>query len=93
MRTPAGEYGSDGDAVPISTPTIAGSNWKLYSGPNGDTTVFSFVADSEITDFHGDIKTFFRHLIHHHGLSKSQYLTSVGAGEFSSKVSMLEVVR
>ncbi|KAK5128740.1 hypothetical protein LTR85_000073 [Meristemomyces frigidus] len=73
-------YGSDGDATPVSTPTIAGHSWSLYEGPNGDTTVFSFVASSEITSFSGDVMDFFTYLIDDEGLSSSQYLTSVGAG-------------
>ncbi|KAK4550449.1 hypothetical protein LTR36_000027 [Oleoguttula mirabilis] len=73
-------YGSDGDPTPIATPTIAGHSWKLYKGPNGDTTVFSFVASSEITAFSGDVKAFFTYLVADEGLSSSQYLTSVGAG-------------
>ena len=40
----AGPISSTGS--PIATPTIDGVGWKLYSGPNGDTTVYSFVASS-----------------------------------------------
>ena len=42
--------------------------------------MYSFVANSEITSFSGDIKAFFTYLIDDEGLSSSQYLTSVGAG-------------
>lgn len=73
-------YSSSGAATPIATPTIDGHTWNLYKGPNGDTTVFSFVAPSEITSFSGDIKAFFTYLIDNEGFSSSQYLTSVGAG-------------
>lgn len=73
-------YGSDGSATPVATPTLAGHDWKLYKGPNGDTTVFSFIADSEITSFSGDIKTFLHYLVENEGLSNKQYLTSIGAG-------------
>jgi xyloglucan-specific endo-beta-1,4-glucanase len=60
---------------------IAGSSWKLYKGPNGDTTVFSFVADSQVNNFSGNVKHFLKYLVLHQGLPNSQYLTSVGAGE------------
>lgn len=60
--------------------TIAGTSWSLYKGLNGSTTVFSFVAASEVTSFSGDIKAFFTYLISNEGLSSSQYLTSVGSG-------------
>lgn len=73
-------YGSDGDATPVATTTIAGTSWSLYKGPNGDTTVFSFVAASEVTDFSGDIKDFFNYLTTNEGLSTSQFLLSIGAG-------------
>jgi len=74
----AGPISSTGSAV--ATVTLAGHSFELYSGPNGDTTVFSFVAVSEITSFTGDIMTFLTYLIDNQGLSKSQYLTSIGAG-------------
>ena len=81
-----GTYGSDGDATPVASPTLAGHSWSLYKGPNGDTTVFSFVASSEITDFSGDIKDFFDYLTSNEGLSSSQYLISIGAGMSSQTV-------
>lgn len=74
----AGPISSTGSTV--ATPTIAGSTWKLYSGPNGDTTVYSFVASSEITSFSGDIKDFLAYLVDNESFPSSQYLTSIGAG-------------
>lgn len=74
----AGPISSTGST--IATPTIAGTSWKLYSGPNGDTTVYSFVASSEVTSFSGDLKDFFTYLVDSEGFSSSQYLTSIGAG-------------
>lgn len=74
----AGPISSTGS--PVATPTIDGHTFKLYSGPNGDTTVYSFVAESEITSFSGDIMTFLDYLVSNEGLSSSQYLTSIGAG-------------
>ncbi|GAB7349733.1 hypothetical protein MBLNU459_g0469t1 [Dothideomycetes sp. NU459] len=74
----AGPISSTGSA--IATVTLAGHSFKLYKGLNGSTTVFSFVAVSEVTSFSGDIKTFLTYLINNQGLSSSQYLTSIGAG-------------
>ena len=42
---------------PIATVTLAGSSWKLFTGKNGATTVFSFVASSEVKSFKGDLMT------------------------------------
>jgi xyloglucan-specific endo-beta-1,4-glucanase len=81
----SGTYGANG-ATPVASPTIANTTWNLYKGPNGSTTVFSFVADSEVPDFSGDIMDFFDYLTENEGLSSSQYLTSVGAGELTQFV-------
>ncbi|KAH8680751.1 concanavalin A-like lectin/glucanase domain-containing protein [Xylariales sp. PMI_506] len=74
----AGPISSTGST--IATPTLADTTWDLYSGPNGDTTVYSFVASSEVTSFDGDIMDFLSYLIDNEGLSDSQYLQYVGAG-------------
>ena len=74
----AGPISSTGS--PVSTPSIGGITWKLFSGPNGDTTVYSFVAESEATNFSGDLLNFFEYLESNEGFSSSQYLTSIGAG-------------
>ncbi|KAI9660574.1 MAG: hypothetical protein M1821_009926 [Bathelium mastoideum] len=74
----AGPISSTGS--PIATPTIDGVSWKLYSGPNGATTVYSFVASSEQTNFSGDLKSFFTYLNTNEGYSLSQYLLSISAG-------------
>lgn len=74
----AGPISSTGST--IATPTIGGVTWKLYSGPNGDTTVYSFVAESEQTNFSGDIKEFYTYLVDSEGFSSSQYLNSIQAG-------------
>ena len=73
-------YGADGSATPVATVTVAGHSWKLYKGPNGSTTVYSFVASSTVNSFSGDLMDFFEYLTSSQGLSKSQYLTSIGAG-------------
>lgn len=74
----AGPISSTGS--PIATTTIAGQSWKVYSGPNGDTTVYSFVASSTITSFSGDLKGFFTYLVNSQGLSSSLWITSLQAG-------------
>lgn len=74
----AGPISSTGSA--IAKPTIAGSSWSLYSGPNGDTTVYSFVASSEIESFSGDMMDFFNYLVDNEGVSDSMYITQLQAG-------------
>lgn len=73
-------YGSDGDATPVATTSISGTSFDLYSGPNGDTTVYSFVASNEVTDFSGDLMDFYNFLETNQSFSSSQYLISIGAG-------------
>lgn len=73
-------YGSDGKPKAVATVTLAGTSWKLYKGPNGSTTVFSFVASSQVASFNGDVKTFLTYLTSNQGLPSKQYLTSIGAG-------------
>jgi xyloglucan-specific endo-beta-1,4-glucanase len=75
----AGPISSTG-STPIATTNIAGHSWKLYKGPNGDTTVYSFVSDSTITNFSGDLNGFFKYLVSSQGLSNSLWVTSLQAG-------------
>ncbi|KAJ5308816.1 hypothetical protein PENANT_c013G01565 [Penicillium antarcticum] len=74
----AGPISSTGSA--IATVTINGVSWKLYKGPNGSMTVYSFVASSTVTNFSGDMLDFFTYLENNQGLSSSLYLTHVQAG-------------
>lgn len=74
----AGPISSSGS--PVATPSLAGVSWKLYDGWNGNMHVFSFVASSTVTSFSGDLKTFLAYLNSNHGMSTSQYVTSLGAG-------------
>jgi xyloglucan-specific endo-beta-1,4-glucanase len=87
----AGSYGADGKPVPVTSVTLAGTTWSLYKGPNGSTTVFSFIADSEVEDFKGDLKKFLHYLVMHQGLPKTQFLTSIGAGKSNYYVVLLIV--
>ncbi|ROW01630.1 hypothetical protein VSDG_02015 [Cytospora chrysosperma] len=74
----AGPISSTGSAV--ATPTIGGHSFELYSGPNGDTTVYSFVATETVTSFSGDMMDFFSYLVDNEGVSDSNYITSLQAG-------------
>ena len=70
---------STGD-TPLTSTTIGGITWKLYKGPNGSTTVFSFVADPQITNYNGDLYDFYKYLMTSQGVSGDQYLAYIGAG-------------
>ncbi|CAO3671491.1 unnamed protein product [Umbelopsis vinacea] len=74
----AGPISSTGS--PIQTFTADGATWKLYSGPNGSTTVYSFVAESTVNNLSGDLMTFIKFLESKSLISSSQYLTVVQAG-------------
>lgn len=74
----AGPISSTGS--PVATVTINGVSFKLYSGPNGSTTVYSFVAVTETTNFSGDMKLFFDYLVENESFSTSQYITTIEAG-------------
>ena len=81
----AGPISSTGKTV--ATPTIAGTKWNLFKGTNGDTTVFSFVAPSNLGNFEADLKQFFNYLTSSQGVSTSSVVTSLQAGTepFSGK--------
>ena len=64
----------------LTTTTIGGTSWRVYKGPNGSTTVFSFVADPQITDYNGDLYDFYKYLMTSQGVSGDQYLAYIGAG-------------
>lgn len=85
----AGPISSTGSA--IATTTIAGTEFSLYSGLNGDTTVYSFVASSEATDFDGDLLDFLTYLSTNEGWSTSQYINVLEAGTepFTGKKSIV----
>lgn len=42
--------------------------------------MFSFVADSQITDYGGDFMDFYKYLMASQGVSGDQYLAYIGAG-------------
>ncbi|KAJ5791728.1 CAZyme family GH12 [Penicillium psychrosexuale] len=74
----AGPISSTGKA--IATVTINGVEWDVWVGPNGQMTVYSFVAKSTVTSFSGDLLKFFTYLVNDQGLSDSKYLIDVQAG-------------
>jgi xyloglucan-specific endo-beta-1,4-glucanase len=74
----AGPISASGSA--IATVTIGGISWHLFSGKNGSTTVYSFVAASETQNYTGDLLDFYKYLESSDGFSSSQYLLSLGAG-------------
>jgi len=61
--------------------SLAGHTWTLWSGPNSNWNVFSFVtADGDITNFSADLNDFFNFLVAQHGVSSAQYLQAVQTG-------------
>jgi len=75
----AGPISSTG-STPAATVTIGSATWNLFKGPNGSTTVFSFVAETEQTNFTGDLMLFYTYLINNQGVPKTHFLTSIGSG-------------
>ena len=75
----AGPISSTGS--PIATPTIGSTAFNLYEGPNGSMKVYSFVAQSKsVTNYSGDLMTFYKYLETNFGVSSSLYVQSIGAG-------------
>ncbi|KAI9906800.1 hypothetical protein PsorP6_003267 [Peronosclerospora sorghi] len=74
----AGPISSTGK--PITKVTIGKYSFNLYKGPNGSTTVFSFVATQTLTTFSADLKNFLTYLVKNQGLPRSQYLTDLQVG-------------
>jgi xyloglucan-specific endo-beta-1,4-glucanase len=78
----ASSYTSSG-AVPLVTNiSLAGHTWNLYKGPNGNTSVYSFLptGTTRITSFNGDLNVFLKYLTEHQGVSTSQYLKTAQGG-------------
>ncbi|KAM0546020.1 hypothetical protein ACHAPJ_011034 [Fusarium lateritium] len=80
-----GSYGgagpiSDSHDTPRAVVNIAGSQWKLFRGPNGDTTVYSFVAPSNLGNFNADLLPFLTYLTKNEGVPSNYVATSFQAG-------------
>ncbi|KAM0345594.1 hypothetical protein ACHAPU_006247 [Fusarium lateritium] len=80
-----GSYGgagpiSDHGSTPLATLNLNGAQWKLFRGPNGDTTVYSFVATKNQGNFEGDLLPFLTYLTKSQGVPSSYVATSFQAG-------------
>ncbi|KAL2062840.1 hypothetical protein VTL71DRAFT_5912 [Oculimacula yallundae] len=74
------KYNAAGKPDPIATATILGTKWNVFKGPNGDVTVFSFIAPSNQEKFSGDLNLFFKYLTTSQGVSTSAVITSLQSG-------------
>ncbi|KAK1982103.1 xyloglucan-specific endo-beta-1,4-glucanase A [Colletotrichum cereale] len=63
----------------IDNPIIAATQWSLYSGSKGNTTVYTFVAPGTQW-FDGDLMDFFNHLTSKQGVANTDVVTSLQAG-------------
>lgn len=60
---------------------IGGHSWNLWSGPNQNWHVYSFVsASGNINDFSSDLNDFFKWLEENEGVASSQYLQAIQSG-------------
>ena len=63
---------------PIATPTIGSTPFNLIMAHNGNTIVYSFVAQSmAATNFNGDLVSFYRYLQSNYGLNGGLYLQTI----------------
>lgn len=51
-----------------------------FQRPNGDTTVFSFVAPNNINTWNGDLERLFDYLVSSHGVDTDMVITRLQAG-------------
>ncbi|RLN62177.1 hypothetical protein BBP00_00004934 [Phytophthora kernoviae] len=65
---------------PVKNVTVSGTDFNLYQGVNGNTTVFSYVAVNSPSSFTADLKEFADVLPAEGGLNSTQYLTHVQCG-------------
>ncbi|GMF23112.1 unnamed protein product [Phytophthora fragariaefolia] len=65
---------------PIKEVNVGNTDFNLYQGKNGNTTVFSYVAVNTTTKFSADFKQFFDELPADNTIPQTQYLTHVQAG-------------
>jgi xyloglucan-specific endo-beta-1,4-glucanase len=73
--------GKYGDIGPIGssqgTVNVGGQSWTLYYGYNGAMQVYSFVAQTNTTNYSGDVKNFFNYLRDNKGYNAAgQYVLS-----------------
>ena len=65
---------------PTATPTIGNTAFKLIIGTNGNTKVYSFVAQKSATSYSGDLLAFYKYLEANEKLPSRDYLQIVQAG-------------
>ena len=66
--------------TPVATPTIGGTPFNLIVGHNGPMVVYSFLAQSKVTNYSGDLVPFYRYLQTNYALSPNKYLQKIQAG-------------
>ena len=66
--------------IPTATPTIGNYVFDLIVGTNGATTVYSFVAQTNITSYSGDLLAFFKYLETNEKMPATDYLQIIQAG-------------
>ncbi|KDR81235.1 hypothetical protein GALMADRAFT_61235 [Galerina marginata CBS 339.88] len=61
--------------------SIAGHTWNLWSGPNSNWKVLSFVsASGDINNFTADLNLFFQYLVKNQGVAGTQYIQAIQSG-------------
>ena len=66
--------------TPSAYPYIAGTQFNLVIGTYNDFPVYSFVVQSQNTDFSGDLMDFYHYLEDNEGLPSSVSILSIQAG-------------
>ncbi|CAD6571725.1 MAG: hypothetical protein ASARMPREDX12_007004 [Alectoria sarmentosa] len=66
--------------TPTASPTIGDYTFNLVIGTEGSSTVYSFVAVSNITNFSGNLINFYSYLETNQGLPSDYYVQSIAAG-------------
>ncbi len=66
--------------TPTASPIIGDTQFNLIVGTNGDTTVYTFVAVANATDYSGDLLDFYSYLETNENLPATDYVQSIQAG-------------
>ena len=66
--------------TPTDSPYIAGTQFNFVIGTFNDFPVYSFVVQSENTDFSGDLMDFYHYLEDNQGLPSDVSILSIQAG-------------
>ncbi|KAF7789984.1 hypothetical protein EIP86_000932 [Pleurotus ostreatoroseus] len=65
----------------LSGLNIAGHTWNLWTGPNANWQVFSFViSEGEVRNFSADLNDFFQYLVENQGVASSQFVQAIQTG-------------